>query len=297
MSKRILILIGDKPADQSEGYKTLEGLQQLGRDDYTCARYRDVEFVLTSDGTRITISGSDITEYDLVYIRDFHGYEPERNTIADYCKAKGISFVNADTAISQKISKLAQYAAFSFANVPFPKSVYAHASRIREAAEKELDYPMIVKSILAKSGNDNYLVKSRDEFDEILGSSKDVKFIAQEAIPNDGDYRVIVLGDKVSCVYRRVAQAGDHRNNISQGGDKQYLDVATVSDEIKNSAVMAAQVVGRDICGVDVMTDTRTGEPIILEANFNFGIRAIPGVLSEELSGLADYLHEQAQRS
>lgn len=295
MTKKILIVIGDKSELESEGYKTYKGLQQLGRDEYSCVRYRNIEIVMTSEQVHITADGVDINEYDLVYIRDFQGYEPERNTIADYCKRRGIVFVNKDTAISQKISKLAQYMVFAFDGVPFPQSVYAHSSRLREVAERNISYPMIVKSILARSGNDNYLINSRSQFDELLTKKPDVKFIAQEAIPNDGDFRVIVLGEKVSCVYRRVAKAGDHRNNVSQGGDKQYLALSEISEESKQVAVAAARSVGRDICGVDIMVDKRSNQPVVLEANFNFGIRAIPGVLSEELEGLSEYLHDRAK--
>lgn len=291
----IVILIGDKPDHESEGYQTYQGLQELARDTYTVTRYRDVEFYIALDDVRVVANGIPLTEYDLVYIRDFHGYEPERNTIADYCAQHGVAFVNADVAISQKISKLAQYMAFSSRHVPFPRTVYAHPSRLADAAENMLAYPMIVKSILARSGNDNYLVSSREELDALLVDRPTDKFVAQEAVPNKGDYRVIVLGDTASCVYLRTAKEGDHRNNVSQGGDKQYLNVDSVPDAITSAAINAAHAVGRDICGVDVMIDERDGMPTVLEANFNFGIRAVPGVLSEELYGLSEYLHRRAQ--
>jgi glutathione synthase/RimK-type ligase-like ATP-grasp enzyme len=263
-------------------------------DEYAIARYRDVIFHIAQDTIDITVNEVPLTAYDLVYIRDFHGYEPERNTIADYCQHVGLPFVNADTAISQKISKLAQYMTFAFHGLSFPRSVYAHMYRLQEAAERVLSYPMIVKSIVAKSGNDNFYVTSSEEFKEIVEAHADGKFVAQEAIPNDGDYRVIILGDTASCVYRRVAQAGDHRNNVSQGGDKQYLPVDAIPKEAIELAVRASQVLGRDICGADIMLHQQTGTPVVLEANFNFGIRALPGIVSEELHGLARYLHHRA---
>lgn len=293
---KILILLGDKPDAESEGYKTYAGLQGLGKDEYEIAYYRDVVFTMGLVAPSVIANGSTLTSYDLVYIRDFHGYEPERNTIADYCQYAGIRFVNTDTAQSQKISKLAQYMTFAFHGLSFPPSVYAGRSHLRAAAEKTFSYPMVVKSILAKSGNDNHYVTSAEQFDEVLLGYPEVKFIAQQAIPNDGDYRVIVMGDQATCVYRRLAQGGDHRNNISQGGDKQYMSLADVPAPITTLAIAASQAVGRDICGADIMINRETNEPVVLEANFNFGIRAVPGVLSEELHGLADYLHTRAKQ-
>ena len=153
---------------------------------------------------------------------------------------------------------------------------------------------MIIKSINASSGRDNFLVHNPQEFSDIIAKNSDAKFVAQPFIPNDGDLRVVVMGDEVSCVYRRVRQDGDHRNNVSQGGDKIYLPLDEVDNGHQQLAVQAARAVNREICGVDVMINSQTGQAVVLEANFNFGIRAQPGVISDELYGLAEYLHKKA---
>lgn len=289
----ILILIGDKPEAQSEGYYTFQKLQQRERDTYTCVRYCDVEFRLAPAATSITVNGTSIDNYDLVYIRDFHGYEPERNTIADYCEENGIAFANQDTAVSQKISKLAQYMTFAIRGIPFPKSVYAHTSRLARSAEETLAYPMIIKSILASSGDDNYYVESRKQLDRVLSRHEGQKFIAQEAIPNEGDFRIVTLSDRALTVYRRVAAPGDHRNNVSKGGDSQYISQEDTPDGMHDIALKAAQAVGRDVCGVDVMVDTRDGSMVVLEANFNFGVTTAPEGLFD---AMAEYFHGQATR-
>jgi glutathione synthase/RimK-type ligase-like ATP-grasp enzyme len=239
------------------------------------------------------VNGVSIDEYDLVYIRDFHGYEPERNTIADYCKKNGVVFANQDTAVSQKISKLAQYMIFASHDIPFPESVYAHTSRLAQAAEETLAYPMIVKSILASSGDDNYYVESREQLDEILSRHADQKFIAQEAVPNEGDFRIVTLGDRALTVYRRVAASGDHRNNVSKGGDSQYISHEDTPDGMHDIALKVSRAVGRDVCGVDVMVDTRDESMVVLEANFNFGVTTAPEGLFD---AMAEYFHDQATR-
>jgi RimK family alpha-L-glutamate ligase len=292
---KIAILKGDKLNDKSEAYATFIGLREIAQDDYVLIPYAELVFTINDNSSSITYNGDDLKTFDLVYIRDFQGYEFERNAVAYYLDHANVKYLNSDVAKFQHISKLTQYMAFSFNAVAIPRTVFAKGDMLVRAAMNEFTFPIILKSITGNSGNDNFMVKDEAQLRDILGAYTDIKFVAQEFIPNQGDLRMIVLGDTVECVYSRVRKEGDHRNNVSQGGDKTYLSLDVVSDEHKQLAVRAAKAVGREICGVDVMINDATGAVVILEANFNFGIRAVPGTLSDELYGLASYLHERAQ--
>jgi glutathione synthase/RimK-type ligase-like ATP-grasp enzyme len=293
---RIAILRGDKPDETSEAYKTFVGLSSIGQDEYVLIPYREVIFEIYNGSNTVTYNGEDLAEFDLVYIRDFHGYEHERNAIAQYLDYRQRPAVNSDIKMFQHISKLTQYLTFSINDVAIPKSLYGKGETFLRRVSEVLTFPLIVKSIIANSGNDNYLVNDYSGLESLLSGQPDAKLIVQEAVPNDGDYRFVVLGDKVSCVYHRKAQEGDHRNNVSQGGEKNYLKLDELPPEYGQLAIKAAQTVHREICGVDIMIDSRTNQPLVLEANFNFGIRAMPGVISEELYGLAEYLHDKANK-
>lgn len=294
---KIAILKGDKPSDKSEAFATFSGLQEIAQDEYVLIPYSELVFTINDDNSMVTYNGEDLKTFDLVYIRDFQGYEFERNAVAYYLEQVGVKFLNSDVASFQHISKLTQYMAFSFNGIPIPRTIFAKGGVLARAAIDAFGFPIILKSITGNSGNDNFMVRDEPQLLEILNSHKDVKFVAQEFIPNQGDLRMIVLGDDVECVYSRVRKEGDHRNNVSQGGDKTYLSLDAVSDVHKQLAVRAAKAVGREICGVDVMINDATSAAVILEANFNFGIRAVPGKLSDELYGLASYLHKRAQGS
>lgn len=291
---RIAVIKGDKPNDTSEAYATVAGLREINRDEYTLIGYSELLFTISDAGVSIAYKGGDLKDFDLVYIRDFQGYEFERNAIAQYLDHHAKKFLNSDVKNFQHISKLTQYLTFAFHHIPIPYTLFGKGDVLIDGVLDQLSFPIILKSITGNSGADNFLIRSEDELRDVLTTHSRIKFVAQEFIPNDGDLRIIVLGDKVECVYSRLHKEGDHRNNVSQGGDKQYLSLDAVADEYKQLAVKAAQAVERDICGVDLMINSETQAPIILEANFNFGIRAIPGTLSDELYGLSEYLHEKA---
>lgn len=292
---KIAILKGDKPNEKSEAYATFRGLQKIAQDDYTLIPYGELVLKISNEEVAISYGDIDLKDFDLVYIRDFQGYEFERNAIAYYLDQMGTKFLNSDIIRFQHISKLTQYMAFSLNSVAIPRTIFAKDQMLLDAVSEEFTFPMILKSITGNSGNDNFMINDINDLKRKLATYKNVKFIAQEFIPNEGDLRMIVLGDKVECIYSRVRQSGDHRNNVSQGGDKTYLSLDTVDASYKDMAIHAAKVVGRDICGVDVMINNETENAVVLEANFNFGIRAVPGTVSDELYGLAQYLHRNAK--
>lgn len=291
---KIAIIKGDKIDSDSEAYATVAGLREINRDEYTLIRYGDLLFTISDGDVSIKDGSNDLRDFDLVYIRDFQGYEFERNAIAHYLRQHAKRFLNSDVQNFQHISKLTQYLTFAFNQVPIPYTLFGKGAVLVEGVLGKLSFPMILKSITGNSGADNFLIRDEVELRTTLEANAQIKFVAQEYIPNDGDLRMIVLGDKVECVYSRIRKPGDHRNNVSQGGDKHYLSLDEVADQYKQLAVQAAAVVGREICGVDVMINSSTQSAIVLEANFNFGIRAIPGTLSDELYGLSEYLHLKA---
>ena len=88
----------------------------------------------------------------------------------------------------------------------------------------------------------------------------------QEFIPNDGDYRVLVLGDKVLGVMKRSSQSiEEFRNNYSAGGK---VEVATLPENIYQLAVKATRVCGLAVAGVDVaFRNNNFDQPVIWEVN------------------------------
>lgn len=297
--KKILILLGDKSNETSDGYKSYLGLSQIGPDEYSAVRYRELVFEISPADLRIFFVREDqeidVASFDLVYIRDFQGYEPERNCVAQYLIAKQKKFLNSDVGSSQRLSKTAQYIQFHISHVPFPRSVYCALDQAGvQIARCFGGYPVIVKGIQSRSGGENFLVRSPEEMADIVKQYPGAKMVIQEFIPNDGDYRYIVLGDQVTCVYKRTRVAGDeHRNNVSVGGNKEYQDLETIPAELKALAVRAAACLSREICGIDIMLNSETAEPVVLEANFNFGVKYVDQV-PQELYGLAEYLHQSA---
>ena len=78
------------------------------------------------------------------------------------------------------------------------------------------------------------------------------------------DIRVIVVGGKVLGGMERRAQEGEFRSNIELGGDGRAFDL---SEEYAKVAVLAANALGLDYCGVDLLMGKDSA--IICEVNSN----------------------------
>ena len=68
------------------------------------------------------------------------------------------------------------------------------------------------------------------------------RYMLQEYIENKGDYRVLILGEKVLGVMKRYRKdRQDFRNNFSMGGE---VEVAELPPEIKNWRLKQQRCVG-----------------------------------------------------
>jgi glutathione synthase/RimK-type ligase-like ATP-grasp enzyme len=118
-------------------------------------------------------------------------------------------------------------------------------------------------------GANNWFVHDFDEFSRIVALPHEQLFVVQQYIPNDCDYRVLVFGGEVKAVMRRSRQSDDtHVNNTSAGGQGDMVALSDFPGEWQTIALKAAAAVNRsDLAGVDIIVDTETGKPYVLEVN------------------------------
>lgn len=291
----ILILKGAREPTRSTAYRTWRTLRQVGSDEYFLESYSDVVFRIQKGVVSCFIydTGRDLASYDLVYIRDFQGFEHERNAIAYYLDLRNRHFINEDVRQFQHISKLTQAMAFASKGLPVIDMVYADFENITELADDFL-YPAVLKSIVGGNGQDNVLVYRPDQVVE----SSVPQAMLQPFISNDCDYRIVTADEDILMAYKRLRTSKDeHRNNIALGARREFL--TSVPNEVSGLAITAAKSLGRNLAGVDIIQDKETGQYYVLEVNLNYGT---PDIADHEAVGhyyrrLAAYLHSKATNS
>ncbi|MDQ5914115.1 MAG: hypothetical protein QG623_734, partial [Patescibacteria group bacterium] len=168
-----------------------------------------------------TISGRDLTDFKAVYIRRLKSKTQEKVTaLSIAAKAWGIDVINSENTNLQSFSKVTELVALSLAGLPVPDTIIAARSEVKAKLKDGtwfLDFPLIMKSANGSIGAHNFLVKNKKQLKDLLNQPnyKDTVFIYQQMIPNDGDYRFLITGDKPGVIIHRSAVEGDHRNNTS----------------------------------------------------------------------------------
>jgi ribosomal protein S6--L-glutamate ligase len=99
-----------------------------------------------------------------------------------------------------------------------------------------------------------------------------VNILVQEFIKEAdcSDIRCIVIGGKVIASMKRQAKEGEFRSNIHRGGSASNIKI---SPEERVTAVRAAQIMGLNVAGVDMLRSNHG--PVVLEVNSSPGLRGI----------------------
>lgn len=211
--------------------------------------------------------GFSLRDFDLVIIRHIGKMWVHAHAITAFCEYFGIKYMDSYLNRLLLDNKLSTQFALWFAGVKnWPKTFFGDIDELTRRFF-DLGEKAILKDNEGSKGRLNFLVTSKEEIAEIHAQNPDTQFVLQEFIPNSGDLRVLILGDKVKMVIERRSGGDSHLNNTSQGGAAEIIPLEEISNEILEISKKAAKVLKLEVAGVDVMTDSRNGNIYLLEVN------------------------------
>jgi len=149
---------------------------------------------------------------------------------------------------------------------------HALAALQKNTIAAPFNFPVILKGSGGDRGTRVFKANNLEELEKLVRdlrkseTEEGRRYMLQEYIENEGDFRVLVLGEKVLGVMKRARTAKDEfRNNYSAGGT---VEVADLPEKVKELAVRAAKVCGLSVAGVDVaFRDFDMNKPVIWEVN------------------------------
>jgi glutathione synthase/RimK-type ligase-like ATP-grasp enzyme len=297
MAKQVLVIYGGKSRErQLEGTRFNTALQAELDSSVQLAHafLNRLVFCIENGQLRVidALSGRDIKEFDLVWFKAWRNKPEMATAAADYLHHHNVKLIGGELAGSLSQSKLTQYVNLALAGLPVPNSWYAKNSvtMLKVLRESKEAGPFIIKGIRSAMGQHNYLVDSFEELEEIIAANPTKEFIIQEYIPNDFDYRLLVLGGEVKLVIKRTRQnQKSHVNNTSRGGEGELVNVGAFDKKLLVAATAAAKALRREVAGVDIIIDKKTQEYYILEVNKEPQLVGGANV-SAKLAVVADYL-------
>lgn len=224
--------------------------------------------------------GASITYYGTAVVRQFEQMDV-------FC-------ANSSAGITNSRDKLRSLQILSRHLIGIPKTTFVRDKKdVLPAIERVGGAPVIIKLLEGTQGIGVLLaetVKSAEAIIELLQSQKQNILIQKFVAESKGkDIRAFVVGDRVVAAMRRTAQGQEFRSNVHRGG---VAETVTLSEEYKETAVRAAQIMGLRIAGVDLL-EGKDG-PLIMEVNSSPGLEGIEGATQLDIAGaIIDYMAAQ----
>ena len=247
-------------------------LTMMGENDfaYDLGNFQTMEFFIETGNTEIYYNEKLLSGCKSVYIKRAGKYQPIATLIARFLKKRNIPFVDTYHVYGSINGKLAQMFVLAENNLLIPKT-YFSLTYTREKlarASEFLKFPIVAKKILSRQGKGVYLLKTQDELFSFIDKAEHEKFILQEFIPNESDFRIFITGTVVGALEERIRQNGEEfRNNASLGGREIYSDPNKISVPLRELALQAAQVLHIEVAGVDIVVSSMNKKMYLFEVN------------------------------
>ncbi len=215
--------------------------------------------------------GASITYYGTAVVRQFEEMDV-------FC-------ANTSNGITNSRDKLRSLQILSRHHIGIPRTTFVSDKKdVLPAIERVGGAPVVIKLIEGTQGIGVLLadtIKAAESIIELLHSQKQNVLIQKFVAESRGkDIRAFVVGDRVVAAMRRVAQGQEFRSNVHRGG---VAEAVELSEEYRETAVRAAQILGLRIAGVD-MLESKSG-PQIMEVNSSPGLEGIEKCTKLDIAG------------
>jgi len=188
----------------------------------------------------------------------------------------GVVMINGPEAVEACADKLQTLQLLSASGLPIPRTILAKFPVDVDVIERELGFPVVVKTLRSTRGAGVVLCPDREQFDSLASLLGDANpgsdFIFQQYIRHSHgrDVRLLVIGDQIAASMERRSRNGGFKSNISLGGIGECI---TPPPDMAELAIRAAQSLRLDIAGIDVLYDE--GGYRICEANSSPGFEGL----------------------
>lgn len=204
--------------------------------------------------------------------------------------------LNESVAISRARDKLRALQLLARKGVGMPVTGFANKpDDIEDLIKMVGGPPLVIKLLSGTQGIGVVLAETQKAAESVIESFFDLKasVLVQEFIKEVGgsDIRCLVVGNKVVAAMKRQARAGEFRSNLHRGGAASLVEL---TPEERVTAIRAANTIGLNVCGVDILRSSRG--PLVIEVNSSPGLEGIERVTKEDIAGIIIQFMEKNAR-
>jgi gamma-F420-2:alpha-L-glutamate ligase len=245
--------------------------------DLSILKPRDFDLVVDSkEDWSATYDGRSLPKPDAIICRT--GAETSYFTLAvlRHFERQGVMLINGSHAIEAVADKLHTMQILSRSGLPIPKTILGKFPVDVDLVERELGFPVVVKTLKGTRGAGVVLCTDRLQFNDLAnlldGATTGADFLFQQyiAASHGRDVRVLVVDGKAVAAMERRSSDGSFKSNVSLGGHAARFDLPR---DMAKLAVRTAEALHLDVAGIDILFDHQGYR--ICEANSSPGFQAL----------------------
>lgn len=241
---------------------------------------------ITSNKPAVRYKGQELPRYDAVIPRIGASVTFYGTAVVRQFEMTGTFSVNESVAISRSRDKLRSLQLLSRKGIGLPRTGFAHSpDNIEDLIKNVGGAPLVIKLLEGTQGIGVVLADTKKVAESVIEAFLGLKanILVQEFIKEAGgsDVRCFVVGGKVVAAMQRQAAEGEFRSNLHRGGTAQLTEL---SAEEQQTAIDAAEIMGLNVCGVDILRSNRG--PVVMEVNSSPGLEGIEGATGKDVAGM-----------
>lgn len=214
--------------------------------------------------------------YDALFIRETTAIDHHTFRLASKAENSGVVAIDDTNSILRCCNKVYLQDAFSYRNVPAPKTLVVSdaSNETLDKIEHNFDYPVILKMPEGSFSRGVYKVKSRQELcQQLLDIMQESALVlVQEYLYTEFDWRVGILNGRAIyaskyMMARNHWQIYNHGSKRFSSGGFETLPTFELPKAVLDAALKASAIIGSGLYGVDVKYID--GKAYVLEVNDN----------------------------
>src|SRR4030043_581586 len=300
-NKKILILVGKITEKNDKLARLISGFIDPGI-EIKMDVFSNLSFDLEQGSVTVKVSGINIKNFDLVYIRSVDaGLSFLAGVLAlslDHLHIKYLDkkFINS-RATTDKLTSLLILGLNDFPIIP---TFFCSKEKLMENVDyivEKFGYPVVAKELISHHSKGLFVLREEGDFQKLIENvdlKKSGQFLFQKYIPLTEEYRLLVLGSSVRSVQKMYRDLSGSKSNIDYDRKEEFIDVNQIPQKKRELEVLSAKALNLQVAGVDLLTAKKDLQTFVIEVNgtpgFTYGTD-----LSPEILELSRYLEEEVK--
>ena len=255
---------------------------------------RNVEVNLGEKSRVVLYESKPFQQYDCIYLKGSFRYIQILTSISMVLENKVFMPISPQ-AFTVGHDKLLTHLMLQQHSIPMPETFISSNATVAKKLLEKRNYPIVMKFPSGTQGKGVMFAESYNSAASMLDafSALNQPIIIQNYVETGGsDIRAIVVGNKVVAAMERKAIEGERRANIHAGGKGTPVKLDYKTKEL---AVKTANVLGANICAVDILQSKKG--PLVIEVNLSPGLQGITEATKVNVADkIAKYLYDGAKK-